>query len=70
MKTVHWIALTTAALVLSFTAGYRISASTGVQPGYFDAVEAGGYGGEETTVEGISKEQQDYYKNLYKEDKE
>jgi len=69
MRTGQWIAITAAALALSFTAGYRISAHTGVQPGYFDAVEAGGYGGEETTVEGISKEVQDYYKNLYKEDK-
>jgi hypothetical protein len=69
MKTGQWIAITVAALALSFTAGYRISARTGVQPGYFEAVEAGGYGGEETTIEGISTEQQDYYKNLYKEDK-
>jgi hypothetical protein len=68
MKTGHWIAITVAALILSFSAGYRISASTGVQPGYFDAVEAGGYGGEETTIEGISQETQDYYKNLYKEE--
>lgn len=69
MKTGHWIAITVAVLVLSFSAGYRMSAHTGVQPGYFEAVEAGGYGGEETTIEGISTEQQDYYKNLYKEDK-
>lgn len=68
MKTGHWIAITVAALVLSFSAGYRTSARTGVQPGYFEAVEAGGYGGEETTIEGISKEVQDYYKNLYKEE--
>jgi hypothetical protein len=68
MRTGHWIAITAAALVLSFAAGYRISAGTGIQPGYFDAVEAGGYGGEETTVEGISKDVQDYYKNLYKEE--
>ena len=68
MKTGQWIVITVAALVLSFAAGYRISARTGVQPGYFEAVEAGGDGGEETTIEGISKEVQDYYKNLYKEE--
>lgn len=63
--------MATAVLVASasFAGGFAVSSSTGVQPGYFDAVEAGGYGGGgDVVIEGMDKKTQDYYKDLYKED--
>jgi hypothetical protein len=53
--------------LLSFFLGYGVSAETGVEPGYFDAVETGGYGVGPAgggAPEGISEDLQDYYKNL------
>ncbi len=43
-----------------------MSARTGVEPGYFESAEAGGYGvAEESKPAGdMSKEQQEYYKSL------
>jgi hypothetical protein len=67
MKTGHWVLIIIAVWMLGFIGGYKVSSATGIQPGYFEAAEAGGYGGGETTIEGISKEAQDYYKDLYKE---
>jgi hypothetical protein len=68
MKTAHWVLIAVAAWVLGFAGGYKTSSSSGIQPGYFEAAEAGGYGSAEVTIEGISKEVQDYYKDLYKEE--
>ena len=68
MRTGHWVAIAVIVWILGFAGGYAISSGTGIQPGYFEAAEAGGYGGGETAIEGISKEVQDYYKNLYKEE--
>ena len=70
MKTGHWVLVAIVLWAVGFAAGYAASSSTGVQPGYFEAAEAGGYGGGETTIEGISKEVQDYYKDLYKREAE
>lgn len=67
MKTSLWIALAVIAGLLGFFTGYKLSYSTGVQPGYFEAAEAGGYGGGGGTIEGLDKAAQDYYKELYKE---
>ncbi|GBD98349.1 hypothetical protein BMS3Abin07_00361 [bacterium BMS3Abin07] len=64
MKTGLWIALTVAVWLLGFLGGYKISAHTGTEPGYFEAVEAAGYGGGAELIEGVSKEMQDYYKGL------
>jgi hypothetical protein len=68
MKTTHWAAIAAALWILGFLGGYKASSSSGIQPGYFEAAEAGGYGGGEVTIEGISKDVQDHYKNLYKEE--
>ena len=70
MKTRHWVLIALALWTLGFLGGYRLSSASGIQPGYFEAAEAGGYGSTEVTIEGISKEVQDYYKDLYKEEKE
>ncbi len=69
MKTSLWITITLAAILLGFLAGYSISARTGVEPGYFETAEAGGYGAGSgsAAVEGISEEDQEYYKQLTEE---
>jgi len=66
MKKSSWIIITVAVWLLGFLVGYKMSAHTGTEPGYFEAVEAAGYGGggELEKVEGISEEMQKYYKSL------
>lgn len=68
MKNSLWLLIVIVAGVLTYLAGYSISSKTGVEPGYFEMPEAGGYGagvgGEK--VEGISDEYQEYYKELAK----
>lgn len=68
MKTGYWVLTAIIVWSIGFAIGYKVSSSTGIQPGYFEAAEAGGYGGGEETVEGLSTEMQDYYKGLYKEE--
>lgn len=69
MKTNLWIAIAVAVGLLGFAGGYAVSSATGIEPGYFDAVEAGGYGGAtEEKVEGIDADLQDYYKGLSSEE--
>ena len=50
-----------------FAGGYKLSASTGTEPGYFGAVEAAGYGGGGEKIEGVTEEMSDYYKSLQEE---
>ncbi len=65
MKTGLWIAIAVAVGLLGFVSGYAASSATGIEPGYFEAAEAGGYGGAvEEKVEGIDADLQDYYKEL------
>lgn len=68
MRTSLWIVLAVIAGLLGFLGGYKLSYSTGVQPGYFEAAEAGGYGGGGDKVEGLDKATVDYYKSLQKEE--
>lgn len=70
MKTGLWVSIVMVAGLLGFSLGYNISSYTGVEPGYFETAEAGGYGAatEATATEGISKEYQDYYKELEEEE--
>jgi hypothetical protein len=51
--------------LFTFYGGYTISARTGTEPGYFDAVEAAGYGGGGAEkIEGISDEMNEFYQSL------
>jgi len=68
MKTGIWILIAAVAAIFGTTAGYELSAKSGVQVGYFESWEAGGYGSTGDTVEGIDSKTQDYYRDLYKED--
>ena len=68
MKTSIWIVIAVAVWSLGFLGGYKISAHTGSEPGYFDAVEVVGYGGGGEKIEGISDEMQQFYEELSKEE--
>ena len=43
-RTTWWVAVVLVSTVCGFAAGYGISLRTGIEPGYFEAPEAGGYG--------------------------
>jgi hypothetical protein len=62
-------AITAGAFIVAFLLGYSISARTGIEPGYFGAVETGAYGTLEASdkVEGLSIEDAYYYKSLSEE---
>lgn len=64
MKSGFWIATAVVVWLLCFWGGYSISMHTGTEPGYFEAVEAAGYGGGAELIEGISEEMQEYYRSL------
>ena len=55
---------------MAFLLGYSISARTGIEPGYFSAVEVGSYGAPETDskIEGLSDQDAEYYKSLMTEE--
>ena len=59
-------AITVGAFIVAFLLGYSISARTGIEPGYFSAVETGDYGVSEASgkIEGLSAEDAEYYKSL------
>ena len=62
-------AITVGAFIVAFLLGYSISARTGIEPGYFGAVETGAYGTLEASdkVEGLSIEDEYYYRSLTEE---
>lgn len=61
-----WIAIVASAFLFCYMLGYIVSAKTGVEPGFFEQPEAGGYGvaAEKSSASGLDKDMQDYYKNL------
>ncbi len=69
MKGIQWTVVILLAAIFSFYGGFSFSAHTGTEPGYFDAVEAAGYGGGgDEKIEGVSDEMSNYYQDLLKED--
>ncbi len=70
MRTALWVSIIVVASVFASLLGYAMSARTGVEPGYFEAAEAGSYGvaaGEAGGAEGLDQELQEYYRNLQSE---
>ncbi len=65
-----WFAIVAAAFILSYMLGYVVSAKTGVEPGFFERPEAGGYGvaAEASAAPGLDEDLQNYYKNLAAEE--
>lgn len=64
MKAPQWIIVIIFFGLIGGIAGYKVSAATGTEPGYFDAVEAAGYGGGGEKIEGVTDEMQQYYQSL------
>lgn len=66
MKNNLWSLVVMACAFLTFFVGWNISVGTGVEPGFFEAPEAGGYGAgaESKAPEGVSEEMQKYYQEL------
>ena len=63
-----YIALVAVLFTIGFLLGFNISAKTGVEPGFFEIAEAGGYGAgvDSKAPEGLSQDLADYYKDLAK----
>lgn len=61
-----WTVIVTISFLLALLVGYNTSIDTGVEPGYFEAPDAGGYGAgtESAAPAGISDDMQEYYKEL------
>jgi len=66
MKTGIWILLSVVIWAVGAVAGYAVSSKSGVQIGYFESAEAGGYGSTGDSVEGLDENTQDYYRDLNK----
>tara|TARA_B100000315_G_scaffold172586_1_gene161051 strand:- start:336 stop:551 length:216 start_codon:yes stop_codon:yes gene_type:complete len=68
MRSALWVLTVITASVLASLLGYSLSSQTGVEPGYFEAAEAGGYGSGggdgDDGASGIDDEMQEYYKKL------
>ncbi len=67
MRTTYWIALTVGVACVGSLLGYVASSQTGVEPGFFELPEAGGYGaaaGGGGAGEAVSSEMEEYYKKL------
>ena len=69
MKSGSQIIVAFVVAIICFYGGYTISHRTGTEPGYFDAVEAAGYGGGGgEKIEGISDEMSEFYQSLSEEE--
>jgi hypothetical protein len=60
-----WIAIVVISALFGFAAGYGVSLRTGIEPGYFEAPEAGGYGVAPSGPK-MSEELKKYYEGLAK----
>lgn len=70
MRTALWVMIVIVSTVCAGLLGYAVSSQTGVEPGYFEAAEAGGYGASASEgggAEGMDQELQEYYKSLQTE---
>ncbi|MBU0480539.1 MAG: hypothetical protein KKG47_05510 [Proteobacteria bacterium] len=67
MKSGQFFLIVTIIAGACFFGGYKLSANTGTEPGYFGAVEAAGYGGGGDKIEGVTDEMSKYYKSLQEE---
>ncbi|MEJ2314282.1 MAG: hypothetical protein P8Y85_05810 [Nitrospirota bacterium] len=64
------LAVAVVALILFFMVGFRVSYSSGIQPGYFEKQEAPAYGvgGGEGLGAGLSEDVEKFYQQLYEEE--
>lgn len=66
----RFLAVAAVVLVLFFMVGFRVSYTSGIQPGYFEKQEAPAYGvgGGEGFGADLGKEVEEFYKQLYEEE--
>ncbi len=67
MRTALWVLTVVMGSFLAGLLGYATSSRTGVEPGYFEATETGGYGAPAASQGGgeeLDPALQEYYKNL------
>lgn len=64
------LAVAVVALILFFMVGFRVSYSSGIQPGYFEKQEAPAYGvgGGEGLGAGLGEDVEKFYQQLYEEE--
>ena len=64
-----WFAIVVTAFVLSYLLCYIVSAKTGVEPGFFEAPEAAGYGvaADKTAAPGLDEDLLKHYQDLAEE---
>jgi len=60
-----WTAVVVISTLCGFAAGYEVSLRTGIEPGYFEAPEAGGYGVAPSGPK-MSEDLRKYYEELMK----
>ena len=60
-----WVAIVVISTLFGFAAGYGVSLRTGIEPGYFEAPEAGGYGVAPSGPK-MSDDLKKYYEELVK----
>ncbi len=61
-----WVAIVLVSTLFGFVLGYHVSSRTGVEPGYFDAPEAGGYGVAPSAAPKVGEDMRKYYEELLK----
>ncbi len=66
----RFLAVAAVVLVLFFMVGFRVSYTSGIQPGYFEKQEAPAYGvgGGEGLGADLGKDVEEFYKQLYSEE--
>lgn len=66
MQTKIFLPMAGVITVIGFLLGFNISTNTGVEPGFFEIAEAGGYGaGTDSNVpKDLSEDLQEYYSDL------
>lgn len=67
MRTALWVLTVVVGSFLAGLLGYATSSRTGVEPGYFEAAETGGYGApaaDESGLKDLDPDLQEYYNNL------
>lgn len=65
-RTGLWVAIVLVSTLFGFVLGYHVSSRTGVEPGYFDAPEAGGYGAAPSAAPKAGEDIRKYYEELLK----
>ncbi|MDH5324225.1 MAG: hypothetical protein OEZ68_17215 [Gammaproteobacteria bacterium] len=68
VNTKLWLAIVVVSGLIAYTLGFMMSKHTGVEPGFFEIAESGGYGvsadSNAAAGAGVSEDMQQYYQQL------